>query len=343
MTRILQKHLIPVLVVITTAIVLTGCLQTEAPLQHEVQVQDAATGNPVAGANVMAKINLRYQPESTTNSEGVALLSFDSQYLELHAWTKITVEAEGHPTQSVLVQLQEGGAPTVVKLGASATTAARPAGNSDQEATGETTNVEAEQGEVSSVSDETDTIPDQATTSNAPPPPGPLAEIPAADRADFYTSRPEMSIETGHIYQATLQTSKGDIVLSLDAAAAPEHVNNFIFLSKEGFYNGLTFHRVEPGFVIQGGDPLGSGQGGPGYTIPGEFSLKHGAGALAMARLPDTVNPDRESSGSQFYITLEPTPFLDNEYSVFGNVTEGMDVVKAIEVGDTIERIIIEP
>ena len=95
--------------------------------------------------------------------------------------------------------------------------------------------------------------------------------------------------------------------------------------------------------MVQGGDPQGSGQGGPGYTVPGEFELKHGVGAVAMARLSDQANPDRESSGSQFYITLAPTPFLDGEYSVFGQVEAGMDVVQSIEIGDLIERITIDP
>ena len=139
-----------------------------------------------------------------------------------------------------------------------------------------------------------------------------------------------------------MRPAKGILSLSLDSEAAPEHVNNFVFLSREGFYDGLTFHRVEPGFVIQGGDPEGSGEGGPGYTIPGEFDLKHIEGALAMARLPDQINPNRESSGSQFYITLAPTEFLDGQYSVFGQVEEGMDVVQTIEIGDMIERIVIE-
>ena len=169
-----------------------------------------------------------------------------------------------------------------------------------------------------------------------------VGSLPAAERADYYDAKPEITIDTGKTYRAIIQTDKGDIVLSLDAAASPEHVNNFIFLSKQGFYDGLTFHRVEPGFVIQGGDPLGAGNGGPGYTVPSEFKLTHGEGALAMARLPDQVNPDRESSGSQFYITLAPTPFLDGQYSVFGQVEEGMDVVKSIGVGDTINKIVIE-
>jgi cyclophilin family peptidyl-prolyl cis-trans isomerase len=169
-----------------------------------------------------------------------------------------------------------------------------------------------------------------------------VADLSPAERADYYSAKPELMIDPAKNYRAVIQTDKGDIVVSLDAAASPEHVNNFIFLSKEGFYNGLTFHRVEPDFVIQGGDPLGAGNGGPGYTVPGEFDLTHGEGALAMARLPDQVNPNRESSGSQFYITLAPTPFLDGQYSVFGQVEEGMDVVKAIAIGDKINRIVIE-
>jgi peptidylprolyl isomerase len=170
-----------------------------------------------------------------------------------------------------------------------------------------------------------------------------VADLPPEQRADYYQAKPEITIDPNRTYQATIQTSRGDIVVSLDAKTAPEHVNNFIFLSNEGFYNGLTFHRVEPGFVIQGGDPLGAGNGGPGYTVPGEFSLKHVEGALAMARLPDQVNPDRESSGSQFYITLAPTEFLDGQYSVFGKVEQGMDVVRSIQVGDTINQIVVEP
>lgn len=183
----------------------------------------------------------------------------------------------------------------------------------------------------------------------APTPAAPASEGSAAApadpaaRANFYSAKPALTIDQSRSYRATIKTSKGDIVVSLDAAAAPEHVNNFIFLSQQGFYDGLKFHRVEPGFVIQGGDPLGQGNGGPGYTVPGEFSLTHGEGALAMARLPDAVNPDRESSGSQFYITLTPTPFLDGQYSVFGQVEQGMEVAQAIQVGDTIETIVIEP
>jgi cyclophilin family peptidyl-prolyl cis-trans isomerase len=162
-----------------------------------------------------------------------------------------------------------------------------------------------------------------------------------ADRADMYSEAPEMQIDPDGSYRAIISTAKGEIVVELDASAAPLTVNNFIFLARQGFYDGLTFHRVEPGFVIQGGDPLGNGTGGPGYTVPAEIQLPHVEGAIAMARKPDQVNPERASSGSQFYITLAPTHFLDEGYTAFGHVVEGMDVVQSIAVGDVIEKISI--
>ncbi|MBS0615547.1 MAG: peptidylprolyl isomerase [Verrucomicrobia bacterium] len=155
----------------------------------------------------------------------------------------------------------------------------------------------------------------------------------------FTEPKKAMEFEVGKTYEATITTSKGEIVCELNSKAAPLSVTNFIQLAKGGFYNGLKFHRVEPGFVVQGGDPQGDGRGGPGYTIPAEIGLKHEQAALAWARLPDQVNPQKRSSGSQFYITLAPTPFLDNEYTVFGKVTKGFDVVKQIKKGDVIERI----
>jgi cyclophilin family peptidyl-prolyl cis-trans isomerase len=169
----------------------------------------------------------------------------------------------------------------------------------------------------------------------------PLAQIPAAQRANYYKAAPPMTIDPTKKHTATITTNKGNIVVALDAGAAPQTVNNFVFLANQGFYDGLKFHRVEPGFVIQGGDPLGQGTGGPGYTIPGEFKLKHVEGAIAMARLSDQANPKRDSSGSQFYITLAPTPFLDGAYTAFGQVTQGLDVVKKIAIGDTIQKIVI--
>ena len=113
---------------------------------------------------------------------------------------------------------------------------------------------------------------------------------------------------------AILDTDRGTIVIELYPAVAPKTVANFEKLSKKGFYDNLTFHRVEPGFVVQGGDPQGNGMGGPGYDLPAEISPteKHLRGTLAMARKGDQVNPDRKSSGSQFYICLAPAPFLDS-------------------------------
>jgi cyclophilin family peptidyl-prolyl cis-trans isomerase len=137
---------------------------------------------------------------------------------------------------------------------------------------------------------------------------------------------------------ATIETDKGVIKFELFEDKVPITTKNFIELAQSGFYNGLTFHRVEPGFVIQGGDPKGDGTGGSGKTIPLEIhpDLKHVKGAVAMAR-----KPDPNSATSQFYITLADTPFLDGNYAVFGKVTEGMDVVESIAVGDKMNKVTI--
>jgi len=161
------------------------------------------------------------------------------------------------------------------------------------------------------------------------------------ERNNMYSEPPEMQIDPSKTYVAAISTAQGDIVVQLDASAAPLTVNNFVFLAKQGFYDNLTFHRVEPGFVIQGGDPTGTGAGGPGYTVPAEIQLPHVEGAIAMARRSDEVNPTRASSGSQFYITLAPTPFLDGAYTVFGQAIKGMDVVQSIAIGDVIQKITI--
>ena len=139
---------------------------------------------------------------------------------------------------------------------------------------------------------------------------------------------------TGHY--AILDTDRGTIVIEFYPAVAPKTVENFETLSKKGFYNGLTFHRVVPGFVAQGGDPKGDGSGGPGYDLPAEISPveKHLRGSVATARLGDAVNPDRKSSGSQFYICLAAQPGLDGQYTVFGGVVEGMDVVDKLKRGE---------
>lgn len=148
-----------------------------------------------------------------------------------------------------------------------------------------------------------------------------------------------MTFEAGKTYEAVIYTTKGQIVCQLFPDKAPLSVTNFIQLAKGGFYNGLIFHRVVPKFVIQGGDPEGKGTGGPGYTVAAEIGLPHIQGALAWARLGDPVNPQKRSSGSQFYITLEATPFLDNEYTVFGKTISGFDVVQNIRQGDKIEKV----
>ena len=148
------------------------------------------------------------------------------------------------------------------------------------------------------------------------------------------------SFEKERTYCAVIHTSKGIIECQLHPEAAPLSVTNFMQLAEGHFYNGLLFHNVVSGFIIQSGDPDGTGSGGPGYTLPAEICLKHEQGSLAWARVPDNkVNPFRRSSGSQFYITLDKVSFLDGEYSVFGQITDGFDVIKNISQGDKIESI----
>lgn len=138
---------------------------------------------------------------------------------------------------------------------------------------------------------------------------------------------------------ARIVTAKGTIEFEFYPDEAPVTVANFIKLTKQGFYNGLTFHRVVPDFVIQGGDPNGDGTGGPGYQIKAEFnSHKHLTGTVAMAR-----SADPNSAGSQFYITLAPQPSLDGQYTVFGQVTSGLDVLPQIQQGDVIQKIELTP
>ena len=155
----------------------------------------------------------------------------------------------------------------------------------------------------------------------------------------FEEPKQPMAFEVGKKYQAVITTTKGKIICELYPEKAPLSVTNFIQLVKGGFYHQLKFHRVVPGFVIQGGDPSGNGTGGPGYTLPAEIGLPHIQGALAWARLPDHANPQKRSSGSQFYITLEATPFLNDEYTVFGQTVAGFDVVQKITAGDSIEKV----
>lgn len=176
----------------------------------------------------------------------------------------------------------------------------------------------------------------QGTTPPATPPTTTTPE--AAKQETKPVTRPTVTIET----------AKGKIVIELYPEDAPITVQNFVTLTKKGFYNGLTFHRVEPGFVIQGGDPSGNGTGGPGYSIKNENNkvLKHDVGAVAMA------NAGRDTAGSQFYIVItKPASFLDakdpdgvNKYTLFGKVVSGQDVAEKIAVGDKMTKVsVVEP
>lgn len=187
-------------------------------------------------------------------------------------------------------------------------------------------------------------------TEPATPTPGPEISTPTSTQttAKRYESPPPMVIDAGRAYFATIETDKGNIRLELFDDQAPKTVNNFVFLARDGFYNGVPFHRVIPGFMAQGGDPTGSGAGGPGYQFEDEITdLKHdSAGILSMA------NSGPNTNGSQFFITYAPQPHLDSKHTVFGKVIEGMDILKNLAprdpaqnpeyAGDTIKRIGIE-
>jgi cyclophilin family peptidyl-prolyl cis-trans isomerase len=159
---------------------------------------------------------------------------------------------------------------------------------------------------------------------------------------------PSGNLDTSKSYAARFKTQRGEFTVELFASDAPLTVENFVNLARSGFYDGTTFHRVIPGFMAQGGDPTGTGRGGPGYTFGDEFSpsRRHdGPGVLSMA------NAGPGTNGSQFFITFGPTPHLDGRHSVFGRVAEGMEVVRSLRErdpdrdpnpGDTIEAIEIE-
>ena len=161
----------------------------------------------------------------------------------------------------------------------------------------------------------TDSTPEPAATQGGTP--------------QMYSAEPPMTIDQNKRYFATIKMDIGDIKLELFAKDAPRHVNSFVFLAREGFYDGLIFHRVIPGFVAQGGDPTGTGSGGPGYNIPLEVNPnKFEDGSLGMAR---SQAPD--SAGSQWFIDYAPQPNLDGSYTVFGKVVEGRDVLDKIAPG----------
>jgi peptidyl-prolyl cis-trans isomerase B (cyclophilin B) len=148
-----------------------------------------------------------------------------------------------------------------------------------------------------------------------------------------------MQIESMNSYQAQIETERGLIELELYPQNAPKTVNNFVFLAGEGFYDGVTFHRVISNFMIQGGDPTGTGTGGPGYRFEDEVKgnpLKHETGVISMA------NAGPNTNGSQFFITHSPQPHLDGKHTVFGKVLRGQDVVDAIRQGDRILKVKID-
>jgi len=140
---------------------------------------------------------------------------------------------------------------------------------------------------------------------------------------------PPLLADTSKSYTAYLETEKGTLVVELFAKDVPRTVSNFVYLAQKGYYNGTTFHRVLPGFMAQGGDPTGTGAGGPGYRFDDEFTAhKHVAGAVSMA------NSGSNTNGSQFFITYVATPWLDGKHTVFGQLTEGMDVLKKLTPRD---------
>jgi peptidyl-prolyl cis-trans isomerase B (cyclophilin B) len=154
-----------------------------------------------------------------------------------------------------------------------------------------------------------------------------------------YPAPPEMAIDSNKNYTATFNTSRGTIVCDLFAKDAPNTVNNFVFLARDKFYDGTKFHRVIADFMVQGGDPEGTGRGGPGYKFADEFKnnpRKHQVGSLSMA------NAGPNTNGSQFFITHIVTNWLDGKHTVFGQVKSGQDVVNAVQQGDTLTSVVIE-
>lgn len=151
-----------------------------------------------------------------------------------------------------------------------------------------------------------------------------------------WSNPPEMQIDSKKTYRITMETNRGTIELDLYPQYAPITVNNFVFLTQQGFYDGITFHRVISDFMIQGGDPTGTGRGGPGYRFEDEFRknpLKHETGVISMA------NAGANTNGSQFFITHSPQPHLNGRHTVFGKVVSGQDVVDAIRQGDKMIRV----
>ena len=153
-----------------------------------------------------------------------------------------------------------------------------------------------------------------------------------------WDSPPAMQIDPQTTYRITIETNKGNMELELYPEYAPKTVNNFVFLTQEGFYDGVVFHRVINDFMIQGGDPTGTGSGGPGYKFEDEVAenpLRHETGVISMA------NAGPNTNGSQFFITHSPQPHLDGMHTVFGKVVEGLEIVNAIQQGDRMVKVLV--
>jgi len=149
---------------------------------------------------------------------------------------------------------------------------------------------------------------------------------------------PAMQIDPQETYRVTIETNRGNMVLELYPEHAPKTVNNFVFLAQDGFYDGIVFHRVISDFMVQGGDPTGTGRGGPGYQFEDEVAenpLKHEAKVISMA------NAGPNTNGSQFFITHSPQPHLDGMHTVFGKVVEGQEIVDAIQQGDRMVKVMV--
>ena len=153
-----------------------------------------------------------------------------------------------------------------------------------------------------------------------------------------YDKTPDMVLDSSKKYGAILKTNRGDVQIDLFAKDAPSTVNNYVFLARDKFYDGLTFHRVIPDFMAQGGDPDGEGRGGPGYRFEDETQgnpHNHETGSLSMA------NAGPNTNGSQFFICHAPQPHLDGRHTVFGKVTQGQDVVNSLQHGDVMSEVLI--
>jgi peptidylprolyl isomerase len=178
--------------------------------------------------------------------------------------------------------------------------------------------------------------PTAAAAEGAPTAASAPAGAAPAGQPKTYSAPPPMTIDPSKSYTATFTTPRGDFVVKLRPDLAPQTVNSFVFLAREGFYNGVTWHRVLPNFMAQGGDPTGTGTGGPGYDVPDEFTTQvkfDKPGILAMA---NTGQPN--SGGSQFFVTTAPAEYLDGKYTIFGEVQQGQDIVNGIPLRDPEQR-----